>query len=243
MAGNETQKELSKKIRYLFITGDNVDGIGIYPGQEAGLTINNLQLQYKKLAEYIGKIRKDITIFMCPGQHDASRIAEPQPAIDQTYAPELYEIKNLILLSNPAMVEIGATKSAPGLKVLMYHGANMHGLVDEIEDLRITKAVRTPTKIVKHLLIKRHLAPQHDSSDYLPTKETDPFVIKEIPDIVATGDLHRSDVSMYNNILMIASSCWQSTTAFEEKIGHEPDPCKVPILNLKTGNVNILDFT
>jgi DNA polymerase II small subunit len=242
-AGNEQQKEISKKIRYLFIVGDNVDGVGIYPGQESLLKITDLKLQYKALSEIIGKIRKDISIFMIPGQHDASRIAEPQPPIDKEYAPDLYEIQNLFLLSNPAMVEIGATKNAAGLKVLMYHGANMHGLVDEIEELRIGKAMRTPTKIMKYLLAKRHLSPQHDSTDYIPIKDVDPFVIREIPDIVVTGDIHRSDVAMYNNIILIASSCWQSTTPFEEKIGHEPDPCKVPLLNLKTGQVNILDFS
>lgn len=241
--GNDEQKELSKKIKYLFIVGDNVDGIGVYPGQEALLTINDIRLQYKRLAEFLNQIRKDITIFMCPGQHDATRIAEPQPMVDKEYAPDLYEIKNLFLVSNPAMVEIGVTKSNPGLKVLMYHGASFHSFVDEIEELRLSRAMRTPTKIVRYCLKKRHLSPQHSESDYLPTKDSDPFVISEIPDIVATGDGHRSDVSMYNNILMIASSCWQSTTAFEEKIGHEPDPGKVPILNLKTGNVNILDFS
>jgi DNA polymerase II small subunit len=241
--GSEQQKEISKKIKYLFIVGDNVDGVGVYPGQEPLLTINDIRQQYKKLAEFLSKIRSDISIFMCPGQHDAARIAEPQPPIDKTYAPELYEIKNLSLVSNPAIIEIGISKNLPGLKVLMYHGANMHGLVDEIEDLRINKAMRTPTKIVKYLLTKRHLSPQHDMTDYLPIKETDPFVIKEVPDIVVTGDLHRSDVAIHNNIILIASSCWQSTTPFEEKVGHEPDPCKVPILNLKTGQVNIVDFS
>jgi DNA polymerase II small subunit len=241
--GNEQQKELSKKIKYLFILGDNVDGVGVYPGQEALLSINDLKLQYKRLAELLGQIKKDITIFMCPGQHDASRIAEPQPVIDKEYASELHELKNLILVSNPAFVEVGATKTNPGWKVLMYHGASFHSFVDEIEELRLSKAMRTPTKIAKYCLMKRHLSPQHHESDYLPLRESDPFVIKELPDIIATGDGHRSDVSIYNNILLIASSCWQSTTAFEEKIGHEPDPCKVPILNLKTGNVNILDFS
>jgi len=241
--GNEQQKELSQKIKYLFLTGDNVDGVGVYPGQEEVLYINDVRLQYARLAELLKQIRKDITIFMCPGQHDAERIAEPQPAIDRKYAEKLYELENLILVSNPALVEIGATKEGPGFKVLMYHGASLLNFVDDIEELRLNKAIKTPTKIVKYCLTKRHLSPQHNSSDYLPVKEGDPFVIREVPDVVATGDCHRSDVSIYNNVLMIASSCWQSTTPFEEKVGHEPDPCKVPILNLKTGNVNILDFS
>ena len=42
---------------------------------------------------------------------------------------------------------------------------------------------------------------------------------------------------------MIASSCWQSTTPFEEKVGNHPDPCKVPVLNLQTGAIKIIDFS
>jgi DNA polymerase II small subunit/DNA polymerase delta subunit B len=71
----------------------------------------------------------------------------------------------------------------------------------------------------------------------------DPLVIETVPDIIATGDLHKPEVSTYNNILLVASSCWQSKTPFEEKVGNNPDPCKVPVFNLKTREVKILDFS
>ena len=48
---------------------------------------------------------------------------------------------------------------------------------------------------------------------------------------------------MINNILLIASSCWQSITPFEEKVGNEPEPCRVPLFNLKTREIKILDFS
>ena len=240
--GSEEQKALSKKVRYLFIIGDTVDGVGVYPGQAERLTMPNLKDQYAKLAEYLGTIRKDITIFLSPGQHDASRIAEPQPPIDREYAEGLYNIENLVLVSNPALIEI-AKSHEKGIKVLMYHGASFHSLIDDIEELRMSKAHDNPTKVSKHVLRKRHLAPQHSTTDHLPVPEIDPLVIREVPDIMATGDLHRPDVDTYGPVLLIASSCWQHITEFEEKVGNHPDPCKVPILNLKTGKVNILDFS
>ena len=46
-----------------------------------------------------------------------------------------------------------------------------------------------------------------------------------------------------NNILLVASSCWQSITPFEEKVGNVPDPCKVPLFNLKSREVKIVDFS
>jgi DNA polymerase II small subunit/DNA polymerase delta subunit B len=69
------------------------------------------------------------------------------------------------------------------------------------------------------------------------------MLIKEVPDIITTGDVHRTDIDSYNNVLIIANSCWQSMTAFEEKVGNVPDPCKVPILNLKSREIRILDFS
>ena len=93
------------------------------------------------------------------------------------------------------------------------------------------------------MLKKRHLAPTHSLVTYTPFEEYDPMLIEEIPDILATGDLHRPEVADYNGVLLVASSCWQSRTPFEEKVGNIPDPCKVPIFNLKTREVKVLDFS
>jgi len=237
--GSEAQKEMAKKVKYLFIVGDNIEGVGVFPGQERLLTIPDLKEQYKQLAAYLDSIRKDIAIFLCAGQHDATRLAEPQPPINQIYAEDMYKIQNLNLVSNPGWVSIG--KIDP-IKILMYHGASFHNAINEIDELRTSRAHDNPTKVIKFLLKKRHLAPSHSFTTYLPSNE-DCLLIKDVPDIIATGDLHRAEVSNYNNILLIASSCWQSTTPFEEKVGNHPDPCKVPILNLKNREVKIIDFS
>ncbi len=96
--------------------------------------------------------------------------------------------------------------------------------------------------VVKELLKRRHLAPSHSSVVYIPN-EKDSLFIRRIPDIVTTGEIHRADVDSYNNILLIANSCWQEQTPYEEKVGNQPDPCKVPMLNLKTREIKILDFS
>jgi len=235
--GSEEQKELAKKVKYLFIAGDTVDGVGIYPGQEDLLKIKDVRLQYEKLAEYLSKIRKDITIFHIPGQHDAVRVAEPQPSLGIDYAAPMHKIENLILLSNPAVVEVNKKR------VLMYHGASFHNIIDDIEELRLANAHNNPSKVIKEILLRRHLAPTHASTVYVPLSDNDPLAIKEVPDIIATGELHKIDISNYNNIRIIASSCWQSQTPFEEKVGNVPEPCKVPILNLKNNSVKIMDFS
>jgi DNA polymerase II small subunit len=173
------------------------------------------------------------------------RVAEPQPPVGTDFAEPLYRIENLLLVSNPSVVEIAEEfmQKGGGFKVLMYHGASMHGLIGEIEELRLNDAHHTPARVVKHLLLRRHLSPCHGLNTYIPDSKDDPFAIKEVPDIITTGDLHKTDIDMYNNVLIICCSCWQSMTAFEEKVGNQPDPCKVPILNLKTRELKILDFS
>lgn len=235
--GELNNKEQAKKIKYLFFMGDNVDGVGIFPGQENHLNIQNINEQYHKLAELIGKIRKDVRIIMCPGQHDAVRVAEPQPSLDEKYTSELHNLKNLTLVTNPCFVHL-----EEGFDVLMYHGAGFHGLIADMESLRMSNPYDKPTLVVRELLKRRHLAPTHSGVVYIPG-EKDPLLIQKVPDIITTGEVHRLDVDTYNNILMIANSCWQDQTSYEEKVGNHPDPCKVPMLNLKTREIKILDFS
>jgi DNA polymerase II small subunit len=230
----------AKNIKYLFIVGDNVDGVGIFPGQEEVLELKSMGEQYNLLASYLKKIPKWITIFMCPGQHDAVRVAEPQPLISKKYAPELYEIENLILVTNPTMVKL--LEEEKEFKVLMYHGASIHSFINEIQELRLMKAHRCPAKAVVHMLKRRHLAPVHGEVVYIPNMDKDPLVIHEVPDVLCTGEVHKSDIERYNGTLIITGSCWQARTDFEEKVGNEPDPCKVPVYNLRSGELKIYDF-
>lgn len=231
----------AQKIKYLFFSGDNVDGVGIFPGQEHVLQLKSMREQYALLASYLRQIPKHITIFMCPGQHDAVRVAEPQPLIERAYAPELYEIENLVLVTNPALVKLRERDKE--FKVLMYHGASIHSFINEIPELRLMKAHRTPAKAVRHMLKRRHLAPSHSSVVYIPHAERDPLVIEETPDVLCTGEVHRLDIESYNGTLIITGSCWQAQTPFEEKVGNVPDPAKVPVLNLKTRELKIFDFS
>jgi len=240
--GSEEQKQEALKTKYLFIAGDSVDGVGIFPGQEDLLEIKDMRDQYSKLAELLSMIRKDVTIIICPGQHDAVRVAEPQPPPEKEYAEKIYDLDNLIFVGNPCLIEIpDGNKETRGMKILMYHGASFHGIVDEIEELRQSRANDHPTKIVKHVLKRRHLAPSH-SSDTTPSKE-DFLIIKDVPDVILTADLHRPEIDEYHKILIVCSSCWQSITPFEEKVGNNPDPCKASLFNLKTRQIKVLDFS
>jgi DNA polymerase II small subunit len=229
------------KIKYLFIVGDLITGVGNYPNQERDLKIRDLEEQFSKIAELLGKIRRDIKIIICPGNHDGVRLMEPQPLLDEKYAWPLYNLKNVILVTNPCFVNIGARPGFSGFDVLMYHGFSFPHYANTIQSLIDKKAVNCPEEIMKYLLVNRHLAPTHASVQYFPSEE-DPLLIKKIPDIFLAGHLHKCAVSSYNNILLVSASCWEEMTPYQEKFGNTPDHCKVPMLNLKTRAIKILDF-
>ena len=192
--GSDSQKKLASKIKYLFIAGDAVDGVNHAPGQEKYLNIKTTVEQYKKLEELLSLIRNDIQIIMCPGQHDAVWVGEPQPIVDRKFAPGLHKMSNLHLVPNPSLVDVES-----GLKVLMYHGASINYFINELSEIRAKHKHDAPTRVVQEMLKRRHLAPLHGLADYIPC-EDDGLVINEIPDILFTGDQHRAEVSSMNNV-------------------------------------------
>jgi len=230
-----------KKIKYLFLVGDVITGIGNYPNQEKDLEIIDLEEQFLGLAELLGKIRKDIKIIISSGNHDCVRLMEPQPFLDEKYAWPLYEMENVIITPNPCYVNIGTKKDFPGFTVLTYHGFSYPYYANNIPSLIQKKAMNCPEEIMKYLLKNRHLAPTHASTQYFPL-EKDGLLIREIPDIFVSAHTHKCGVTYYNNILVISISCWEEMTPYQEKFGNVPDHCKVPMFNLKTRKIKILDF-
>jgi DNA polymerase II small subunit len=232
----------AEKIKNLFLVGDVVAGVGNYPNQERDLKIGDIEEQFIGLSELLGKIRKDINIILSPGNHDGVRLMEPQPILNERYAWSIYDLKNVILTGNPSYVNIGATEGFSGFDVLTYHGVSYHYYANTVPKLIMEKALKTsPDKIMAYLLKNRHLAPSHASVQYFPSEE-DGLMIRKIPDIFVSAHTHKSAISYYNNILTISTSAWESKTPYQEKMGNEPDFCKVPIFNLKTRAIKILDF-
>ena len=230
-----------QKIKYLFIVGDVVTGVGNYPNQEKDLVLVNLEQQFEGLAALLKKIRKDIKIIICPGNHDGVRLMEPQPLFNEKYAWPLYELENVILVENPSYINIGSCDGFDGFDILMYHGFSFPYYSNNVSSLISQNAMNSPERIMKYLLINRHLAPTHASVQYYPC-EKDAHFIQNIPDIFVSGHTHKSGIFSHNNVLLVSVSTWEGMTPYQEKFGNEPDHCKVPMINLKTRAIKILDF-
>jgi len=238
--GPENQKNIARKTKYLFVLGDLVDGVGIYPEQDKELLIPDIYQQYKEVGKYLAEIPEHVKVIMIPGNHDATRLIEPQPFPKKELAKEIYELTNATLLSNPSLVNIHAKDDFEGFNVMLYHGTSFTWYLDNIPSLR-KKGFEHPEAVLKFLLKKRHLGAPH-SAVTRDMFEDDHLILEKVPDILASGHLHVSAMTRHNNILALSASCWQSQTSFQKKLGITPHPGKVPILNLKTNKMLLMEF-
>ena len=219
--GDEEQRRVAEDVKYLIIGGDIVDGIGVYPNQDKELAIKDITEQYNESARFLGNIRSDIKLFIAPGVHDASRVAEPQPAVPEEYAKALYELDNVEFISNPGVV------SLDGINVLIYHGRSFDDLVMAVKDFEYEKS----DVIMKELLQKRHLAPIYGERTPLASELEDYLVIDQVPDVFHTGHIHINSYKRYKGVHLINSGTFQTQTEFQKIYNINPTPAEVPILH------------
>ena len=219
--GSEEQRRVAEDVKYLIIGGDIVDGIGVYPNQEKELAIKDITEQYNEAARFLGNVRNDIKIIIAPGNHDASRVAEPQPAVPEEYAKALYELDNVEFISNPGVV------SLDGIKVLIYHGRSFDDLVMAVKQFTHQKN----DVLMEELLQKRHLAPIYGERTPLASELEDYLVIDDVPDVFHTGHVHINTYRRFKGIHLINSGTFQTQTEFQKIYNIEPTPAEVPILH------------
>ena len=230
--GNSRQKDVAGKIKYLVIPGDAVDGIGIYPNQDKELSIVDVYRQYETLAEQLQLIPDHISILMQPGNHDAVRPAEPQPTFEKEIR-DLFSGKDITFVGNPCYF------SLHGVEVLSYHGQSLLDFATNIQCLKYNE----PVEIMKVMLKKHHLSPVYGGYTPLAPEHLDYMIIDKIPDIFVTGHVHLATIGEYRGVTLINASSWQSQTSYQKMLNFIPDPAKLPIADLKTGNVTMMDFS
>ncbi len=218
---------VARKIRFVLIGGDVVDGVGIYPNQDKELVCQTIQEQLKKTEDLIDKIPKNVKIIIMPGNHDPGRRALPQPAIPKKYNSGLWERENVVMVGNPAMVSLN------GVKIMMFHGQSIDDIVKTTPGLSYDK----PTNVMRHLLRARHLSPIYGSQTPIAPEVEDLLVIEDIPDIFHVGHVHRAELDMYKGVLLVNSGSWQKQTPFQASVGMTPNPGIAIIVNLKTFQV------
>lgn len=226
------QQTLASQIKYLIICGDLVDGIGIYPGQEDDLVINDIYEQYKHAAKLIAQIPKWIHVIIISGNHDACRLALPQPAFSKEYAPDLWAMENVTILSNPSIIELH------GRKVLLFHGNSF----EDVSSLTPGLSMSDPNGPMIYTLRFRHLAPTYGRRSSIVPSKKDELVIEIVPDLYITGHIHINSHTQYRGIDCINAGTFQSQTDYMLSKNINPTPGRVPVFNLQTNKMHELVF-
>lgn len=212
---------LAKTIKYFVLSGDCVDGIGIYPNQDKELAIPDLFNQYDEFARLLHQLPDWVECIMLPGNHDAVRPAEPQPALE----PEIQQSFNTTkFVGNPCDF------SLHGVRILSYHGKSIDDYVSGMRNVTYAN----PVQAMREMMQRRHLAPQWGGKTPLSPEPEDNLVINTVPDIFVTGHVHGHACTDHKGTTLICSSTWQDQTSYQRMLGFQPKPCILTVVNLGT---------
>ena len=224
----------AEPVEYILLAGDMVEGVGVYPGQDEELEIVDIYDQYEAFAEHLKEVPADTKIVMIPGNHDAVRLAEPQPGFND-------EIRSIMDVHDAQIVSNPATVTVEGVDVLMYHGVSLDEVIAELPEEKAS--YEEPHKAMYQLLKKRHVAPQFGGHTRVAPEKRDYLVIEDVPDVFHTGHVHKLGWGKYHNVLAVNSGCWQAQTDFQKSVNIDPDAGYAPILDLDTLDMTVRKFS
>ena len=229
MAWMNTDDETAQNIKWLVLSGDVIDGIGIYPGHEENICIANSFDQYEMCARKLDELPDHITPILLPGNHDAVRPAEPQPMLEHGVQQKF---NSTIHVGNPARINLS------GIDVLSYHGKGIDDIVPRVETVTYDK----PQEAMKLMLQKRHLAPMWGERNALSPEEEDQMVIQSPPDIFVTGHTHAHATEWHRGIPLVVSSTFQGETDFMQMMGYKPKMGYLSVYNIQNRQFRIGQF-
>jgi len=225
------EREAAGRIKYLIVPGDLVDGVGIYPGQNEELTIGDVYDQYAAFGDWMDAVPDHVEVVIQPGNHDASRPAEPQPAFTEEVR-ERFEHHEARFVANPA------TFSLHGVRTLGYHGSSLIDFATSVTELEYEK----PLPTMRQMLQSRHLAPLYGERTPVAPEHNDYLVIDEVPDLFVTGHVHVPGIDTYRGVLMVNCGTWQSQTLYQKMLNFTPDPARMPLVDLQSLRGTLVDF-
>ncbi|MBC7129488.1 MAG: DNA-directed DNA polymerase II small subunit [Thermoplasmatales archaeon] len=230
-SGTERQKNVAKKIKYVIMSGDLVEGVGIYPDQEKDLEIEDIYEQYKCLSEMLSDFPAGIKIILQPGNHDAVRPPLPQPPLAKEIR-SFFKGDNFIFVSNPCYLKID------NATILSYHGQSIQDFASALPMFN----QNNPIDIMKEMLKRRHLSPIYGGITSLAPEKEDYLVIDIVPDIFVTGHVHVSSIESYRGVILLSASTWQKQTDYQRMMNLIPHPAMPIVLNLANFKGSVIAF-
>jgi DNA polymerase II small subunit len=216
-----SEDEVARKVKFLCIAGDVIDGIGIFPNQDKELNEFDSKKQFLYAMNLLYQIPKSIEVFIIPGNHDIGRRALPQISLSSFVDTSR---DNFHMLGNPSLLELN------GVKLLMFHGQSLDDIIATVPGLSYSN----PIDAMKILLRARHLSPLYGYRTPIAPEKEDMLVIDDVPDIFHVGHIHIIGVERYKSTLLVNSGAWQSQTSYQQTMGIIPTPGIAILIDLST---------
>tara|TARA_Y100000996_G_scaffold387409_1_gene346193 strand:- start:5417 stop:6715 length:1299 start_codon:yes stop_codon:yes gene_type:complete len=223
------EDKLAKNIKYLVLSGDCVDGVGVYPNQEKNLLILNAYEQYEFCARKLDELPDHITPIMLPGNHDAVRPSQPQPVLEPLIQQRF---NSTVHVGNPCRVNLN------GIDLLSYHGQGMDDIIPKMDHV----TYETSVEGMKEMLKKRHMAPSWGERNSISPELEDQMVIHTPPDIFVTGHTHSHAFEWYRGVPLVVSSTMQGQTDFMNMLGYASQKGHLTIYNIQNREAKVVSF-
>lgn len=230
---SDKYNRFGRKVKYIFIAGDVVDGVGVYPEQIKDLMLDNIQFQYLLATEYIEKIRSDVEIIIIPGNHDSARAAEPQTPIPKQFIEELYKLDNVHILGSPSYLRVH------GVEILINHGNSIFDISAAITPIPHSNTIMPMVEMLRN----RHLVPIYGAKTAIAPANEDYLVIERVPDIFHVGHTHIAEDDTYNGVTLISSGSFQYQTDYQKRMDINPSTGIAYLVNLQTLVRSRIDFS
>lgn len=225
-------EKIASEISTVMILGDLIEGVGLFPDQKDEIQFHSLQSQYEGLSMLLKEIPKNIEIIIIPGEHDATHVPNPQPAIDKQIGKELLKLPNLKSHGNPLWLTIEE------MTILAFHG--------QVNDILFEKHFHfdplKPIIGIKQLLEYRHLYPEYGTFNPITPYKKDYLIIDEVPDVIVSGHFHQAHFEEYKGVKILTCGSFQREHNKKNKNIINESLGKFPMLDTQTGQVEMIDL-
>ncbi|WP_455143316.1 metallophosphoesterase [Candidatus Hodarchaeum mangrovi] len=194
-----TLQNIMENVSTIIIVGDLVEGVGRYPAQKDELSILSIEAQYEQLAQEFEKLPTYYDIIVIPGEHDATQIGLPQPAVNKKFASPLLKLPQIRSHGNPLRITI------EDVNFLLMHGQGLDNLFQNHLKL-------DPGEVqegIQNLLEYRHLGMEYGTFYPLVPYPEDYLVIDQVPEIMVTGHFHQASYNEYKGVKILTTGSFQ----------------------------------
>jgi DNA polymerase II small subunit/DNA polymerase delta subunit B len=214
----------------IVVLGDLIEGSWgrRHPSEKGNQEFPTIESQYAYLAKALSTLPETTTLIVIPGEHDFTRRALPQPAIDVEHIETLSRLANSRFRENPCWLTLNGRSTA-----LLFHGQGLEKMG------RITKTFDSSTDFLIECLEQRHLCLSW-GSEMLAPEPIDYLVIDKQPDLFLVGHLHSAAYTYHNGTTLISAGTFCEAPSPVKKLPRSVGV--VPFLDLTSLEVEMASF-